>query len=137
MSACVVLAVAVSAYTTYRDYRADKAAAALDAALIAKQDKRQVLEKVVLEYGSTSSGLWAQIELAFLEDKEGQRPKAIARMAEINAGLSPRSPLKPLVLTNLAIFMRMSSSSTRPLPSTPNWLPVKGLRPRPTGPWAG
>ena len=104
VSACVVLAVAVSAYTTYRDYRADQAAAALDAALVAKQDKRQVLEKVVLEYGSTSSGLWAQIELAFLEDKEGQRPKAIARMAEINAGLSARSPLKPLVLTNLAIL---------------------------------
>ncbi len=104
VSTCVVLAVAVSAYTTYRDYRADQAAAALDAALIAKQDKRQVLEKVVLEYGSTSSGLWAQIELAFLEDKEGQRPKGIARMAEINTGLSARSPLKPLVLTNLAIL---------------------------------
>jgi predicted negative regulator of RcsB-dependent stress response len=102
ISMCVLLAVAISAYTAYVDHRAGKAAAALDAALIAKQDNRQMLEKVVQEYGSTASGLWAQIDLAFLEDKEGQRPKAISRLVEINAGVSAKSPLKPLVLTKLA-----------------------------------
>jgi predicted negative regulator of RcsB-dependent stress response len=102
VTACAILAVAVSAYTSYRHYREGKAASALDLALAAKQESRPLLEKVVQEYGSTPSGLWAQIELAFLEEKEGQRPKAISRFAEIEAGLSPQSPLKPLVLSKLA-----------------------------------
>jgi predicted negative regulator of RcsB-dependent stress response len=102
VSMCVVLAVAASAYSSYRDYRAGKAASALDAALAAAPDNRQMLESVAKEYGSTSSGLWAQVELAVLEEKEGQLPKAITRLAEINIGLSTRSPLKPLVLTKLA-----------------------------------
>jgi predicted negative regulator of RcsB-dependent stress response len=102
VSACVILAIAISAFISYRDYRASQAASALDAALGAKQDKQQMLEKVIQEYGSTTAALWAQIELAFLEDKDGQRPKAITRMAEINGRLSATSPLKPLLLTKLA-----------------------------------
>lgn len=99
---CVVLAVAVSSYTSYRDYRAGKANAALDSALIAKQDRRPLLEAVVQEYGSTPSGLWAKIELALLDEKEGQQAKAITRLEEINAGLAAQSLLKPLVLGKLA-----------------------------------
>ena len=102
VSMCVILAVAASAYTTYRDYRAGKAASALDVALAAAPDNRQMLESVAKEYGSTSSGLWAQLELAVLEEKEGQLPEAITRLAAINTGLAARSPLKPLVLTKLA-----------------------------------
>lgn len=99
---CVLLTVAVSAYTTYHQYQDNKAAAALDLALVAKQENRQLLEKVVQEYGATSSGLWAKIELAFLEEKEGQRPKAISRLEAVNADLAPKSLLKPLVLGKLA-----------------------------------
>jgi predicted negative regulator of RcsB-dependent stress response len=102
LSVSIVLALAASGFTTYREYQDAQAASALDAALVAKQDNRQLLEKVAQEYGSTSSGLWAQIELAFLEEKEGQRAKAIDRLAAINTGLSATSPLKPLVLTKLA-----------------------------------
>ncbi len=98
----VMLVVAVSAYTSYRQYRVGKAASALDAALVAKQDNRQLLDKVVQEYGSTPSALWAQIELAFLEEKEGESSKAITRLEEINAGLGTKSLLKPLVLSKLA-----------------------------------
>jgi predicted negative regulator of RcsB-dependent stress response len=102
VAGCVFLAVAVSGYTSYRHYRAGKAASALDVALVAKQDSRQLLEKVVQEYGSTPSSLWARIELAFLEEKEGQLAKAIIQFEAINAGLTPQSLLKPLVLSKLA-----------------------------------
>jgi predicted negative regulator of RcsB-dependent stress response len=102
VAGCVFLIVAVSAYTSYRHYRDGKAASALDVALVAKQDSRQMLEKVVQEYGSTPSGLWAKIELAFLDEKEGQRPKAITGLEAINAGLAVQSLLKPLVLGKLA-----------------------------------
>jgi len=101
LSAGIVLALAVSGFTTWREYQEDKAASALETARIAKQDNRQMLEKVVQEYGSTSSALWAKIELAWLEEKEGQRPQAISRLAAINTDLAARSPLKPLVLTKL------------------------------------
>jgi len=102
VAGCVIIAIAVSAYTTYHEYRVGRAAAALDAALIAKQDSRPLLEKVVQEYGSTPSGLWAKIELGFLEEKEGQRPRAITRFEEINAALAAQSLLKPLVIGKLA-----------------------------------
>ena len=97
----VILIVAASAYTSYRQYRIEKAASALDAALIATQDKRQLLDKVAQEYGSTPSGVWAQIELGFLDEKEGQGVKAITRFEEINAALAAKSLLKPLVLSKL------------------------------------
>jgi tetratricopeptide (TPR) repeat protein len=98
----VLLAIALSSYSAYRDYRAAQASAALDAALIAKQDKRQMLDKVVSEYGATGAALWAQIELALLEEREGQRAQAISRLEAINAGLSAKSLLKPLALNKLA-----------------------------------
>jgi tetratricopeptide (TPR) repeat protein len=98
----VLLALGLSSYFAYRDYRAAQASAALDAALIAKQDKRQLLDKVVSEYGATGAALWAQIELALLEEREGQRAQAISRLEAINAGLSAKSLLKPLALNKLA-----------------------------------
>ncbi len=73
----VVLAMAVSGFTAYREHQAGKAAFALESALAAKQGNWEMLEKVAQEYGATPSGLWAKIELALLEEKEGQRPKAL------------------------------------------------------------
>jgi len=102
VTGAVILIVAVSAYTSYRQYRIEKAASALGAALVATQDKQQLLDKVVQEYGSTPSGLWAQIELGFLEEKEGQGAKAITRFEGINTGLAAKSLMKPLVLSKLA-----------------------------------
>ena len=102
VAGCVLLAAAISAYTSYQQYRYDKAAAALDVALGAKQESRLMLDKVVQEYEATPSGMWARIELAFLDEKEGQASKAIARFEAINAGLTMQSLLKPLVLGKLA-----------------------------------
>jgi len=98
----VIAILAGAGFSTWREYREEKAVAALDAALAAKQDNRKLLEQVAQEYGSTAASLWARIELAVLEEKEGQRPQAITRLTEINAGLTAKSPLKPLVLTKLA-----------------------------------
>ncbi|WP_310598696.1 tetratricopeptide repeat protein [Desulfobulbus sp.] len=89
-------------FSTWREYREEKAAAALDGALAAKQDNRKLLDQVVQDFGSTASGRWARIELAFLDEKEGQRAQAIGRLTEINASLAAGTPLKPLVLTKLA-----------------------------------
>jgi predicted negative regulator of RcsB-dependent stress response len=127
ISAIVILIIASSAYTTYRDYRADRAASALDAALIAKQDNRQMLEKVVQEYGSTSSGLWARIELALLEEKEGQRSQAISRLVAINADLSIGSPLKPLVLTKLSGLYEQEQQFDKAVPLATELAALEGF----------
>lgn len=102
VAAVLVLILAVAGMSTWRGYQEEKAASALDIALATKEDKRHLLEAVIQDYGSTVSGLWARIELAFLEEKEGQRPQAMDRLAAINAKLAAGAPLKPLVLTKLA-----------------------------------
>lgn len=101
LSLVLALILAIAAFTTYRDYRAAKAASALDTALNAKADKQKLLEQVAAEYGSTPSGLWATIELAFLQDREGQPGDAITRFEAINNRLPVKSLLKPLVLSKL------------------------------------
>ena len=102
VAVCAALAVAVSGFTTYRDHRAAKAASALDAALLAKADNRQLLEQVTREYASTPSALWAGIELAWMDEKEQQRGKALGRYEQFNASLPSTSPLKPLILFKIA-----------------------------------
>lgn len=129
ISVGVILAIAASAYTTYRDYRADRAASALDAALVAKQDRRAMLEKVVQEYGSTPSGLWARIELALLDEKEGQRAQAIERFVAINAGLGTGSPLKPLVLTKLSGLYESEQQFDKAVPLVTELAALEGFAP--------
>ncbi|MCL2341140.1 MAG: tetratricopeptide repeat protein [Proteobacteria bacterium] len=102
VAATLIVILAVAGFSTWSDYREERAAAALDAALDAKQDNRALLEQVSQNYGSTTAGLWARIELAFLEEKEGKGAQAISRLTAVNDGLSAKSPLKPLVLTKLA-----------------------------------
>jgi predicted negative regulator of RcsB-dependent stress response len=110
-----LLAIAVASYSAYRDYRIAKAASALDAALVAKQGNRQLLDQVVQDFGATPSGLWAKIELAVLDEREGQPAKAITRLEEINTPLSPSSLLKPLVLTKLAALYENSKQLDKAL----------------------
>ena len=101
ISLCFAAAIGFAALTSYQDYRAAKAASALDAALQAKKDTKPLLEKVSQEFASTPSGAWAKIELAQLAAKEGQRPQAIAQFEAIKSTLSAKSLLKPLVLVKL------------------------------------
>jgi tetratricopeptide (TPR) repeat protein len=98
---CVTLAVAFAAYASYRQHRIVKAASALDAALVVRQDSRALLEKVVQEYAATPSGWWAGVELGLLDAREGQTGGAITRFEAINATLAPQDLRKPLVLGKL------------------------------------
>ena len=99
---CFAAAIGFAAFNSYHDYRAAKAASALDTALQAKKDVKSLLEQVAQEFASTPSGRWAKIELALLAAKDGQLPQAIAQLEVINAGLSNKSLLKPLVLVKVA-----------------------------------
>ncbi|MGD9948362.1 MAG: tetratricopeptide repeat protein [Desulfobulbus sp.] len=100
--AVVVLSLAIAGFNAYRDHREQLAASALDAALLAPKDNKALLEKVVAEYGSTDSALWAKVELAVLSERGGQATTAIGDLESINGGLAKKSPLKPLLDNKLA-----------------------------------
>ena len=112
---CATLALGISGYTTYRDHLAGKAASALDAALIAGTGSRSQLEQVVSEFASTPSAMLARIELARLDEREGQRTAAIAKYEAVKAGLGKGSLLKPLVLTKLAGLLEQDKQWDRAL----------------------
>lgn len=98
----VALSLGIAGFNAYRDHQEGLAASALDAALIAPQGTKAQLEKVVAEYGSTDSALWAKVELALLAERAGQAGDAISALEAINGGLAKKSPLKPLLLGKLA-----------------------------------
>ena len=127
LSLTMTLIVAVAAFTTYRDYRAGKAASALDAALNAKADQQKLLEQVAVEYSSTPSGLWAKLELAFLKDKEGQRTEAISRFEAINSGIPGKSLLKPLVLSKLGALYENDKQLDKALASYTGLASMEGF----------
>lgn len=100
----VALSLAMAGYNAYVDYREQQAASALDAAILAPRDNALLLEKVVAEYGSTESALWAKVELAELAGGEGQRAASIATLESINSVVRGKSALKPLLLNKLAVL---------------------------------
>jgi predicted negative regulator of RcsB-dependent stress response len=100
--AAVAISLSVAGYNAYVDSRERRAVSALDAALIAPQDNKILLEQVVKEFGSTKSALWARVELALLEERAGQTAQAIGRLEEIRTSLAATSPLQPLVIVKLA-----------------------------------
>lgn len=110
-----ILALALSGYSTYREYQEARANAALDAALIAKEDNRPLLEAVVQDYGTNAAALWAKVALVRLDEKEGQGAKAISRLEQINAGLVATDPLKPLVINKLAGLYALEQQLDRAL----------------------
>ena len=112
---CAAAALAVSGYTTYREHRATKAASALDAALTASSGNRQLLEQVARDFSRTPSAVWARIELARIDEREGKRAEAIAGYEAVKAGLSARSLLRPLVLTKLAGLVEQEKQWDRAL----------------------
>jgi len=99
---CVV--VAVSLYGSYRSYHYNKAASALDYALLSTTDKESLLQGVIDEYGTTPSALWAKRELAQIYEEQKEYGKAEALLAEILSGLPNSSFIKPLVTYNLAVM---------------------------------
>lgn len=97
--------VAGALYSQYTDYRADKAANALAVAMQEEgEQKSKSLVQVVDEYGSTSSGMWARIELAHIAAREGDLAKAIDEFNDVKTEISEKDPLMPLVLYALGVY---------------------------------
>lgn len=97
----VITGISIVAYTSYRDQRAARALSAYDAAQRAGSDNQVLLEEVVRQYGSTPSGLWARVDLALQNERDGNLEEAITRFETIRSRLGATSPLKPLVLGKL------------------------------------
>ena len=100
--AIVVIAVAIAAFSAYRDNRMEKAAIALDVAMQAQDGRRELLQNVQADFAATPSALWAEIALARLDEQEGKIGEATQRYQTVRGRLVSASPLTPLVLGKLA-----------------------------------
>jgi predicted negative regulator of RcsB-dependent stress response len=103
IGAAAVAVTAVALYSSYRDYRLNKAAEAYDQAVAIEdaEKKAAALQKVVDKYGSASAGVWSRIVLAHFDQEAGKTKEALAKLAAIETEISAKSPLKPLLLVNL------------------------------------
>lgn len=92
----------VSLYGSYRSYRDEKAASALTEAMKAEGAKKQeLLTRVTDRYGSTSSGIWAKVELARLSVAQGEQDRAVEELYAVKRSIAKNNPVMPLLLYNL------------------------------------
>ena len=110
-TACIsVLVVAVAGFNQYTTYREEKASSALTSAMQAEgESKKEMLVKVVDDYGATSAGLWGRIELAHLSVEEGEFGKAIQQFSKIKNDVSSDNPLMPLILNTLGVLFEKNN----------------------------
>ncbi len=102
----VIAVVSWSLYGSYRERIRAEASTALSMALQVEQDARpEALHSIVDKYGSTSSALWARVELAHLDMKKGSFADASKKYAAILPDVKTSNPLYPLVLFGLAQSM--------------------------------
>lgn len=102
--AVIVIAVVFwSLYGSYRERVREEAATALSTAMQADEaNQAEALNGVVEEYAGTSSALWARVELAHLDMKNGSYADAAEKYTEILPDVSDSNPLHPLVIFGLA-----------------------------------
>ncbi|KJR98070.1 MAG: hypothetical protein VR65_21410 [Desulfobulbaceae bacterium BRH_c16a] len=102
--AIVIAAVVFGAlYSSYRERIREEASSTLAKAMQQSDEGRaEALNKVVEEYASTSSALWAKIELAHLDMKNGSFSAAGDKYGKVLADLKKTNPLYPLVLFGMA-----------------------------------
>lgn len=103
IAAIVVAVVVWSLYGSYRERITEEASTAL--ALAVQQDddaQAEALQSISEKYSSTSSALWARVELAHLDMKNGALADASQKYSEVLADVKNTSPLYPLVLFGLA-----------------------------------
>ncbi len=113
---CIVTAVTVGAlYGSYRTHTMNKAASALDAAMIAEGNQQELLQQVIDEFGASPAALLAKVELAHIAADNNDRTQAIVILNEVNSGLPADSLLKPLVGSNLAGLYEQEGSYTNAL----------------------
>lgn len=60
------------------------------------------MEKLLADYGATPSALWAEVELARLDEQAGKTEAAVSRYQAVLDKLKRDSKLEPLVLGKLA-----------------------------------
>jgi len=90
-------------YGSYRERIKEEASTALSTALQTdKADQAKALRAVVDKYGSTSSALWARVEIAHLDMKNSMYADAAKKYTEILPDVKTSNPLHPLVLFGLA-----------------------------------
>ncbi len=99
----VSVVTAVALYGSWRTYQINKASSALDAAMLAPEDKvAEQLKQVVAQYGSTPSAEWARVELAKIAAEKKDYDGALAELQTVNSRIASDNPLKPLVLNSMA-----------------------------------
>ena len=100
--AAVVITV-VSLYTSWREHTLNKAAIAYDQAVDITDvpQKRAAYQKIADDYAATPTAAWSRIALAHLDQKEGKTKEALAQLTAVEAEVSAKSVLKPLLLVNL------------------------------------
>ena len=111
LAAIVIAGISIAGYSSYRDQLEARALSAYDAAQRAGAENRPMLEQVVEQYSTTPSGTWASIDLAILNEREGNLEAAISRFETINSRLSATSPLKPLILSKLGVLYENTDNS--------------------------
>jgi predicted negative regulator of RcsB-dependent stress response len=102
--AIIVIAVVFwSLYGSYREKIREEASSALSLALRSDQEaKPEALRAVADEYAGTSSAIWARVELAHIDMKNGMFNDASKKYQEVLADTKAANPIYPLVIFSLA-----------------------------------
>ncbi|MFW2367614.1 MAG: tetratricopeptide repeat protein, partial [Desulforhopalus sp.] len=99
----VIVVVAWSLYNSHNKRVREEAASALSLARQAEPSAQaEAFRQVYEEYGSTSSALWAKIELAHIAMKDAAYNDASKQYASILGEVKMTNPLYPLILFSLA-----------------------------------
>lgn len=99
----VIIVVSWSLYGSHIEKVREEAASALSLARQADSaSQAEAFKKVYQEYGSTSSALWAKVELAHMAMKDGSFADASTQYTAILGEVEEASPLYPLILFSLA-----------------------------------
>jgi len=100
----VVLVLGWVFYDYYTDMQEKKGTSLLASGLQTEstEERVQILEKVIGEYGRTDAARWSKLELAHLDYKEGRFEAAAAKYKEIQDALPAGTSLAPLTMLNLA-----------------------------------
>jgi predicted negative regulator of RcsB-dependent stress response len=103
LSAFFVGVVAWSLYDSYRQNVIENAASALTKAIEQPDaEKAKSLEKVIVDYGTTSSALWAKVELAHMAMTNGKYADASAKYERVLKETKETNPAYPLAMYGYA-----------------------------------
>jgi predicted negative regulator of RcsB-dependent stress response len=103
LSVVILAIVTFSLYGSYREKQIEDAASELTLALKETgTSQTEALQRVADEYAGTTSGAWAQVELAHQAVKNKDFPLAAQKYSEIHKDLKPTNPLYALTLYGIA-----------------------------------